>query len=94
MGAAVSITRFDLTALELRKAASGEKNSAAARRILGKRDFPRTLTPAVLTDGLRICGASGLSGSGGFVEVEGQQVDNIGVAGALRQFGEDVAQPR
>jgi transposase len=34
MGAAVSITRLDLTALELRKAASGEKNSAAARRIL------------------------------------------------------------
>jgi transposase len=34
MGAAVSITRFDLTASELRKAASEEKNSAAARRIL------------------------------------------------------------
>ena len=34
MGAAVSITRLDLTALELRKAASGEKNSAAVRRIL------------------------------------------------------------
>jgi len=34
MGAAVSISRLDLTALELRKAASGEKNSAAARRIL------------------------------------------------------------
>jgi transposase len=34
MGAAVSITRLDLTAWELRKAASGEKNSAAARRIL------------------------------------------------------------
>ena len=34
MGAAVSITRLDLTASELRKAASGEKNSAAARRIL------------------------------------------------------------
>jgi transposase len=34
MGAAVSITRLDLTALELRKAASGEKNGAAARRIL------------------------------------------------------------
>src|SRR5712672_40806 len=33
MGAAVSITRLDLTASELRKAASGEKNSAAARRI-------------------------------------------------------------
>ena len=31
---AVSITRLDLTASELRKAASGEKNSAAARRIL------------------------------------------------------------
>jgi hypothetical protein len=29
MGAAVSITRLDLTASELRKAASGEKNSAA-----------------------------------------------------------------
>jgi hypothetical protein len=28
------ITRLDLTASELRKAASGEKNSAAARRIL------------------------------------------------------------
>src|SRR4029077_8699017 len=34
MGAAVLITRLDLTASELRKAASGEKNSAAARRIL------------------------------------------------------------
>ena len=34
MGAAVSITRFDLTASGLRKAASEEKNSAAARRIL------------------------------------------------------------
>ena len=34
MGKAVSITRLDLTASELRKAASGEKNSAAARRIL------------------------------------------------------------
>jgi transposase len=34
MGAAVPITRLDLTASELRKAASGEKNSAAARRIL------------------------------------------------------------
>src|SRR5437868_4836177 len=34
MGAAVAINRLDLTASELRKAASGEKNSAAARRIL------------------------------------------------------------
>ena len=34
MGAAVSISRLDLTASELRKAASGEKDSAAARRIL------------------------------------------------------------
>jgi transposase len=34
MGAAVSITRLDLTASELRKAASGEKDGAAARRIL------------------------------------------------------------
>ncbi len=34
MGAAVSITRRDLTALELRKAASGGKDGAAARRIL------------------------------------------------------------
>src|ERR1700686_4280240 len=34
MGAAVSITRLDLTASELRKGVSGEKNSAAARRIL------------------------------------------------------------
>jgi transposase len=34
MGAAVSITRLDLTASELREAAGGEKNSAAARRIL------------------------------------------------------------
>src|SRR6202007_2158344 len=34
MAAAVSITRLNLTASELRKAASGEKNSAAARRIL------------------------------------------------------------
>ena len=34
MGAAVSITRLDLTASELRRAAGGEKNSAAARRIL------------------------------------------------------------
>src|SRR5437763_15258636 len=34
MGAAVSITRLDKTASELRKAASGEKDSAASRRIL------------------------------------------------------------
>jgi transposase len=34
MGAAVSITRLDLTALELRKAACGEKDGAAARRLL------------------------------------------------------------
>ena len=34
MGAAISITRLNLTASELRKAASGEKDSAAARRIL------------------------------------------------------------
>jgi transposase len=34
MGTGVSITRLDLTASELRKAASGEKNSAAAHRIL------------------------------------------------------------
>jgi hypothetical protein len=34
MGAAVSITRFDLTASELRKAAAGEKNGTVARRIL------------------------------------------------------------
>src|SRR6476469_9428686 len=34
MGAAVSINRLDLTDSELRKAASGEKSSAAARRIL------------------------------------------------------------
>ncbi len=34
MGAAVSITRLDLTASELRKAAGREKNSTAARRIL------------------------------------------------------------
>src|SRR6266700_5188288 len=34
MGAAVSISRLDLTASELRKAASGEKDGAAARRIL------------------------------------------------------------
>src|SRR4030081_3227267 len=34
MGAAVSVSRLDLTASELRKAASGEKDSAAARRIL------------------------------------------------------------
>jgi transposase len=34
MGAAVSITRLELTASELRKAASGEKDSSAARRIL------------------------------------------------------------
>ena len=34
MRAGVSITRGDLTASELRKAASGEKDGAAARRIL------------------------------------------------------------
>ena len=34
MGAAVSITRLDLTASELRKAAGREKNSPASRRIL------------------------------------------------------------
>src|ERR1700687_1478115 len=43
MGAAVSINRLDLTASELRKAASGEKNSAAARR---------TLALALVLDGL------------------------------------------
>lgn len=32
-------------------------------------------------------------GSGSFGEVEGQQVGDIGVVSALRQFGEDVAQP-
>jgi transposase len=34
MGAAVPITRLDLTAQELRKAAAAEKNGAAARRML------------------------------------------------------------
>src|SRR5437879_2855634 len=34
MGAAVSITRLDLTAQGLRRAASGEKDGAAARRML------------------------------------------------------------
>jgi transposase len=34
MGAAVSITRLDLTASELRKVASGEKDGAASRRLL------------------------------------------------------------
>jgi len=34
MGAAISITRLDLTAWELRKAASGEKDGAASRRML------------------------------------------------------------
>jgi hypothetical protein len=34
MGAAVAITRLDLTASELRKAAQREKDSTAARRIL------------------------------------------------------------
>jgi hypothetical protein len=58
-----------------------------------KRDFLRTLTPAVLTTGFLICSASGVSGSGGFGEVEWQQVGHIGVGRALRQFGEDVAQP-
>lgn len=60
---------------------------------VGKRDFLRTLTPAVLTTGFLICSASGVSGSGGFGEVEWQQVGHIGVGRALRQFGEDVAQP-
>src|SRR3984893_6002007 len=34
MGAAISITRLDLTALGLCKAASGEKDGAASRRML------------------------------------------------------------
>lgn len=34
MGAAISITRLDLTASELRAAASGEKDGSAARRML------------------------------------------------------------
>jgi len=34
MGAAVAITRLDLTASELRKAAQREKDSTAARRML------------------------------------------------------------
>lgn len=52
------------------------------------------MAPAVLMDCPSIGRYRGRSGSGGFVEVEGQQVGNIGVAGALRLFGEDVAQPR
>ncbi len=36
MGAAVPITRLDLTAQELRQAARAEKNGAAARRIAGR----------------------------------------------------------
>ncbi len=82
------------------RAARGAKTAKAtvlidrSMKILGKRDFPRTLTPAVLMDCPSIGAIPVRSGSGGFVEVEGQQVGNIGVAGALRQFGEDVAQPR
>jgi hypothetical protein len=44
MGAAVSITRLDLTASELRKAASGEKDSSAARR-LTEPSFPSNVLP-------------------------------------------------
>lgn len=36
----------------------------------------------------------GGSGCGGFGEVEGQQVVDISIDSALRQLGEDVAQPR
>jgi hypothetical protein len=43
MGAAVSITRLDLSASELRKAASREKDGAAA---------PRILALALVLDGL------------------------------------------
>lgn len=73
-----------------RSATEKQTTSAHNQR---KRDFPRTLTPAILTDGVRIGAILTRSGSGGFGEVEGEQVGNIGVARALRQFGEDVAQP-
>ena len=39
MGAAISITRLDLTAWELRKAASGEKDGAALRRMLARSTY-------------------------------------------------------
>ena len=59
-----------------------------------KRDFLRTVTPAAFGGWPSYRGRHlTRSGSGGFGEVEGQQVGNIGVARALRQFGEDVAQP-
>jgi hypothetical protein len=48
MGAAVSITRLDLTASELRRAASGEKNSAAARRISQQPSMPDRLRPQLI----------------------------------------------
>jgi hypothetical protein len=66
MGAAVSITRLDLTASELRKAAIGEKDSAAARRILALAlvfdgiDRRQRLKPAEVLAGLRNLKSPGL----------------------------------
>jgi hypothetical protein len=51
MGAAVSITRLDLTDFELRKAASGEKDGAALRtNVHRRRHQPRLLRMAVFGD--------------------------------------------
>lgn len=61
--------------------------------VAGKRDFPRTLTPAISTGRLGVWNRI-WSGGGSLCEVEGQQVVDISIARALRQFGKDVAQPR
>jgi len=83
-----------LAELDHQKLCEGDIFHILTVQVIRKRDFPRTLTPAVLMDCPSNRAIPGRSGSGGFVEVEGQQVGNIGVAGALRQFSEDVAQPR
>src|SRR5260370_10363240 len=73
MGAAISITRLDLTASELRKAASAEKDSGAARRILalalvldgvGRRTAAETcgMERQTLRDWVQRYNAAGLAG--------------------------------
>src|ERR1700686_442500 len=73
MGAAVSINRLKLTASELRKARRGEKESAAARRILAlalvldgvdRKTAAETcgMDRQTLRDWVHRCNAAGLAG--------------------------------
>ena len=56
--------------------------------------FPCTLTLAVLAGRVRMGEHRVRTGGRGFREVEGQQIIDVGVDGALWQFGEDMTQPR